>query len=109
MKYAFRCRSCRHLEEAGAAGERTVPAACHSCGAGVSFDPKTGAKVYDEENWIVLADLPDDELDEVLEYHGIKKSAIERHKPIPAPDALREPASIERATDETLGAKDLTG
>lgn len=106
QKFAFRCRTCRHLVEAEAAGERTLPAACPACGAGVSFNPTSGAKIYHEDNWVVLADLPDDELGEVLEFHGIERKQVNRHKPFPAAPAGREPQSIERTAEETLGVED---
>lgn len=101
QKYAFRCRNCGHLEEAGQAGERSVPAACRVCGHGVAFDPVTGIKTYDEDNWLVLADASDAELNKVYKHHGISKSDIAKHKPAPSADPDRVPVSIERsATDE---------
>jgi hypothetical protein len=109
QRFAFRCRTCRHLVEAGAAGERTLPAACPACGAGVSFDPATGAKRYHDDNWIVLGDLSGDELEEVLAFHGIKPSQIERHKPFAAPEATRAPQSIDRTAEEGLGREDVAG
>lgn len=105
-KYAFRCRNCGHLEEAGQAGERRVPAACRYCGAGVHFDPATGVKSYDEDNWVVLADLKGKDLNEVLEFHLIAESDIARHKPLAPAAPGREPQSIERSASETLGAED---
>lgn len=108
MKYAFRCRTCRHLVDAGAAGERTVPAACPACGAGVSFDPSSGVKQYDEDNWIILADLPAEELDEVLAFHAIEKRDVERHAPLD-PTAARAPQEIERTAEETITTEDRAG
>lgn len=35
--FAFRCRNCGQLEEAGHAGEHWHPHACRVCGAGVAF------------------------------------------------------------------------
>ena len=106
MQYAFKCRNCGHLEDPGNAGERTVPAACRNCGAGVHFDPKTGLKAYDEDNWIVLADLPATELTPILRFHGITRDDIVAHEPEPSPQATREPEAIERTAEETLGAED---
>lgn len=84
--YAFRCRNCNLLVAAGAAGEEhserldehghLVPAACPLCGHGVRFDPVTGIKAYDPDNWIVLADLEGNVLDDVLDYHKIDASDI---------------------------------
>ena len=108
VKYAFRCRSCGHLEEAGQAGERRVPAACRYCGAGVTFDSRTGAKTYDEDNWIVLAELADKELQPILEFHAIARADVVRHRPKPA-TASREPQSIDRSVADGIGAADLTG
>lgn len=79
--YAFRCRNCNSLEEAAHAGENTVPRRCRICGAGGSFDPKTGLFVPDPDNWIVLADLPDHELAPILEHHAIAADEIVRHEP----------------------------
>jgi len=97
-KLAFKCMNCGHLETSGNAGERDYPAACTTCGAGVSFDPATGIKEYaDDKNWIVLADLP------AAETEGIK---VEKHKPAPAAEVTREPQNIERSTEDGLGAED---
>lgn len=107
-KAAFKCAACGNLEDAGAAGERILPAACRICGAGVRFDPTTGVKTYDDDNWIVLAELPKAELKPILEFHGIKAGDIERHEPWPAPETTREPASIERSAGEAIESKDVT-
>lgn len=104
-RYAFKCRECGTLEEPGNAGERAVPAACRICGAGVSFDPRTGAKAYDEGNWLVLADLPADELAPIREFHGIARKDVTRHTPEPS-TATREPAAIDRSTSDGLGSED---
>lgn len=82
MAYAFRCRNCNSLLEAAAAGERTVPIKCPSCGAGVSWriaDNGDPIKTENPDNWIVLADLTGKELAEVTDYHG--EIEIEAHEP----------------------------
>lgn len=76
LVYAFKCRECGHLEDDQNIGELDTPAACRNCGAGVSYDPRSGIKSYDKDNWIRLADLKGEELKEVLDFHGIKKADI---------------------------------
>ena len=89
QKYAFKCKNCGHLEDVDAAGENTTPAACRNCGAGVTFDPRTGIKTYDADNWIVLDELSDTEQKKVLKFHGIEESQIEA--PPAAPEVEPEP------------------
>lgn len=79
--YAFRCRNCNSLEEAGHAGENAVPRRCRICGAGGAFDPATGLFVPDPSNWIVLADLPQDELQPILDHHAIGADEVVAHEP----------------------------
>lgn len=106
-KYAFKCRECGRLEEAENAGERGLPAACRSCGAGVRFDPRTGAKSYDDRaNWIVLAELTPDELAPILDNHKLKASQIGRHVPTPPAEKTREPISIALEATESMTAID---
>lgn len=110
-KYAFKCRFCGNLEDAGNAGSLDRPAACRICGHGVAFDPVTGIKSLDPDNWIVLADLKGDELQDVLSFHGIKPRHIERHTPSSdtAP-AGREPRHVRRdAVDDMTGADNSEG
>lgn len=109
MAYAFKCRNCGNLEDAGNAGERKVPAACRICGAGVHFDTQTGVKQYDEDNWAVLAELDKDELAAILDFHKIKASDIEAHIPLAPAVVDREPGQIERSASETLGSEDHAG
>src|SRR4051812_9249906 len=103
MAYAFRCKNCNTLEEAGHAGERQVPAKCRTCGAGVRFTPD-GIKTYQEDNWAVLADLPADELDEVLEYHGITADEVVAHSPTEAVDPDHVPVSIGASTNGSVAS-----
>lgn len=106
-KFSFKCKNCGHLESSGYAGERALPAACSICNRGVSFDPVTGVKQYHDDNWIVLADLDGDGLDEVINFHGITKSQIEKHTPAPSTVPVgREPQVIYVEATDTLGAED---
>jgi len=107
-KFAFKCKNCGHLETSGNAGERDFPAACRTCGSGVSFDPLTGIKQYHDDNWIVLADLDGDGVLDIVSFHGIDKKQIEKHTAAPS-TSNREPQNIERFAEETLGAKDVVG
>lgn len=50
----FKCKACGHVESAEQAGECSHPHACSACGAGVSYDSKTGKKILVPENWEVL-------------------------------------------------------
>lgn len=74
---AFRCKNCGRLHEAGHAGDADHPHACRVCGAGVSFDPRTGQKALDPENWEVLADAPPERLEEL----GLASQHVEQHAP----------------------------
>lgn len=118
-KYSFRCNNCGRLETSENAGERDFPAACRSCGAGVSFHPTTGIKQYHEDNWTVLADLSPEELEairvvkkeksgESYAYWDEKDVKIVKHKAAPntVPEG-REPQMIERTAEEHLGAEDV--
>jgi hypothetical protein len=101
VKFAFRCVNCGHLAEPGEAGERSVPAACRVCGKGVHFDPVTGFKEYDEDNWQVLVELPAAEKAKLLKFHALEESDIAKHKPYGA-SASRAPMSLERAVEDGL-------
>lgn len=81
--YAFRCRNCNTLEEAAAAGENATPAACRTCGAGVSWEIVNGQPVrtLNPENWIILAGLAPDELAPILDHHAISSDEIVAHDP----------------------------
>lgn len=107
MKVAFRCKNCGHLEESAQAGEREYPAACRVCGHGVSFDPLTGVKTYeDAANWLVLADASDAELDKVFKHHGIDKGDIVKHKPAAPADPDHVPQVFERSVTDTQTMED---
>lgn len=101
-KFAFQCRTCRYLETSGQAGERAYPAACPNCGAGISFDPKTGEKKYaDAENWTVLADLSPEDKAALVKAKGLADNQIGGHKPKRS-TADREPTAIDASTTDGL-------
>ena len=50
----FRCKACGHIVHGDDAGECEHPHACPACGAGVSYNPQTGVKIFNAENWEVL-------------------------------------------------------
>lgn len=79
--YAFRCKNCGHLEAASHAGENLKPHACAVCSSGVSFNPKTGAKVFDISNWEILASCTQDHLLSL----GLD-GQVERHIPFEKPN-----------------------
>lgn len=107
IEYAFKCKNCGSLEGPDAAGELEVPAACRVCGKGVSFDEETGVRILDPDNWIVLADLSESELEKVSKIHAFDPDLhrIVSHTPIPS-TADREPVSIDRSADESVGSED---
>ncbi len=102
MKVSFQCRNCGHFEDSGNAGELDHPAACRTCGFGVSFNPLTGQKDYHPENWVALSDLSADELEGL----GLKKSNVERHQPAAPASPGHEPQHITRSVEETLTSED---
>ena len=102
--FAFRCRTCGLIETSANAGERTHPAACPVCGAGVSFDPRTGIKEYDTANWQPLADASDDE----LAAWGLTRDQVIAHVPATPAEPDHQPQAIDRSATETLGAEDVT-
>ena len=105
MAYAFRCLNCNSLEESVHAGERAVPAKCRTCGAGVSYSPD-GIKSYHPENWVVLADLDGDGLDEVLDYHKITEDDIELHVPAEPASPDHEPVEISVEAEDATPAQE---
>lgn len=83
-RYAFQCRGCGHLEEAGHAGDRAVPRGCRHCGKGVHPEIDSGGNVAwidDPDNWIVLADLTPAELAPILGKFKHDASVVTRHDP----------------------------
>lgn len=106
VKYAFRCANCYELVPAGHAGERQVPLKCPNCGKGAGFDPETGLPISKPDNWIVLSDLPADDLKQVFDYHGIGPGDIEKHTPTLPDDPNRAPVAHDRAATEGLSAAD---
>lgn len=72
---AFRCRHCGHLEGTGHAGDLAVPLTCRVCRRGVKYDPDTGERRANPDNWEVLADASDARLAEL----GLARAAVCRH------------------------------
>lgn len=107
IEYAFQCVNCNSFEGPDAAGELEVPTACRICGKGVTFDEDTGARILQPENWIVLADLSDKDRAKIEKDYGLDPEShrIVAHTPtLSAAD--REPMSIDRSADETIGGED---
>jgi hypothetical protein len=77
MKHAFRCRTCGHLHPAEYAGESSIPHSCRVCSAGAVFDPKTGRRTPQPDNWEVLADADPARLEEL----GLTPEDVEAHEP----------------------------
>ena len=99
--YAFRCKACGHFEPAGAAGECHCPHACSVCGAGVSFNPKTGSKIFDHDNWEILADCDQLRLAEL----GLD-GQVERH--CPCEPSGNVPKNVHVQTGNYLGLRQST-
>jgi len=82
--FAFQCKHCGALEPAAAAGENEVPHACHVCGHGVKFEVDASGtnvnKVYEPDNWLVLADASQEELAKLTELHD--EIEVEKHTPL---------------------------
>lgn len=110
MAYAFRCKNCGRLVSSGDAGERETPIACPSCGFGVRFDPRSGVKTYEPENWEALADLPVAEQKALAKDHDVEvDELIEVHTPAPVMEHDREPMDIVREASESLASEDVAG
>lgn len=99
--YAFRCHNCGHCEPGAHAGECEHPHACCACGAGVSYDPKTGAKIFNTANWEVLCKATPARLEE-LGFDG----EIETHLPHTKEPNIPKMISVE--TQNVLGIQQRT-
>lgn len=99
--YAFRCKACGQFETSGQACEEFTPHACPACGAGVSYNSKTGKKIIHPENWEVLADCSAERLAEL----GLD-GQVERHEPLAR--AQNTPKMLSVATENVLGIKQRT-
>ena len=108
IEFAFKCRTCGALEPPGAAGENETPAKCHVCDAGAHFDPKSGKRTLEPDNWITLADLDDDERGKELAPYALdpEQHSIVAHAP-EMPTAHRKPMAVSVAGMETLDAVEL--
>ena len=100
--FGFKCSNCGHLEAAEAAGENTLPSACSTCGHGVKFDPVTGIRSFEPENWVVLADLSDSEITGM----GLTAKQVKKHKPFAPGDVSRTALHVVRDAEESMGAED---
>jgi hypothetical protein len=100
MTYAFRCRTCGHLETPAAAGREPQPHACPVCGRGVHFSA-TGQKVTDPHNWERLADATPARLAEL----GLAAADVCAHAPHAHADDLARDAADCRAAADLLLAK----
>lgn len=111
IEYAFKCRNCGTLEPPGAAGELDRPAKCHVCGKGAHFDPETGVRALDPENWIVLSELDDAAMADLQEFHQFDPDLhkIVAHAPFAAVPLGREPTAIDVTAAEGFGAADTDG
>lgn len=94
--YAFRCKNCGHLKASEHAGECNHPSACSVCGAGISYNQKTGVKIYEPENWEILADCTLERLTE-LDLDG----EVERHEP--CQKSTNQPKEIFVSADDSVG------
>ena len=73
-KPAFRCKNCGHLEDIDHAGEHNVPHACSVCSEGIRFTAK-GIKIHVPENWEILSELKEEELEKL----GLSLDKIHKH------------------------------
>lgn len=94
--YAFRCNTCGHFEAAGHAGESLHPHACVVCGGGISYNPKSGVKIFDAENWEILSDCSSERLLEL----GLD-GQVERHES--CAKSGNTPKVVSATTGNTLG------
>lgn len=111
-KAAFRCKECGHLEDSGSAGENALPHACSVCGSGVKFNPRTGVKTADPDNWEILSDTTPEKLTE----YGLKPEdvaepsealvAMKAAKVNPAAGQEIKGKKVAATASEGLGAKD---
>lgn len=103
--FAFRCVNCGHLEEAGQAGELPFPAACRYCSHGVHFDPLTGVKELEPENWEILAELPATHLKKIKDKHRLADHEIVRHIPH-SPGEHRPPRHVQTTSEDVFVTED---
>lgn len=110
IEYAFKCRNCGTLEPPGTAGELDRPAKCHVCGKGAHFDPESGVRTLDPDNWIILADLDADGTAEVVALHGLDPTmhVIVAHTPATPVPLGREPQAISVEATDGVGTEDVS-
>lgn len=98
--FAFRCKTCGHLETSDQAAESPHPVSCAVCGAGVSFHTVTGIRTINKDNWQHLAKLTSVELGALQ----LRPWEIEAHVPWPKKENTAKQVSVE--AHEYLGQKD---
>ncbi len=99
--HAFRCHTCGYLCPSEHAGECDHPHACVVCGSGISFDPKTGKKIINTENWEILCDCTKERLDEL----GLD-GEVERH--VPTKQHQHQGRVVDVETHNILGIQQRT-
>jgi hypothetical protein len=75
VKHSFRCKACGKLHTSDDAAEAEHPHACRVCGEGVSFNPKTGVKTLNPNNWEVLSEVDEGRLNEL----GLAPEHVKAH------------------------------
>jgi hypothetical protein len=128
-QYAFRCKVCGRLHEAGHAGDNELPHACQVCGAGVVFrhaelaeelkkpglTPERIVAIANEigkcdpaskrlvpENWEVLADATPQRLQEL----GLTPEVVAQHVPAVTKESAKKPQAITVQAVERLTTQD---
>lgn len=103
MQYAFRCKTCGHLEGSDHAAEAPHPHSCRVCGEGVEFHRKTGVKTLLTDNWEVLEQSTPERLTEL----GLTKEHVCCHTPRPASKPGHVPQNIAVSATEGTTVKDV--
>lgn len=108
---AFQCNGCKAVFPAEIAGDNDLPHACPICGRGVKFEVnETGTnvtKLLDPDNWIKLADLTPEELEEGFHLHGLKPANVTAHKGAKPLTGMRIVGqNIQRVAAEDMATSD---
>lgn len=109
-EYAFQCKHCDALETRDAAGDNSVPGACHVCRHGVRYkaheDRTDFDKVFEPEKWIILADLSEKQLAADFHRHGLTPAKVVRHPPKEPASPMPAGKTVIATAQETPGSKD---